>query len=91
MSTKTERLEVRVRPEHKELIERAAAASGQLVSQFVVAILVRRAERILRRSELTMLVREDRAAFLRIIDSDDDPIPALTRAFDRFAGETGQE
>ena len=40
MAAKTERLEIRIRPEHKQLIERAAAASGQLVSQFVVPIVL---------------------------------------------------
>ncbi|MEN8150070.1 MAG: DUF1778 domain-containing protein [Planctomycetota bacterium] len=91
MPSKTERLEVRIRPEHKELIERAAAASGQVVSQFVIPILVRRAEKVLRRSEQTFLVREDREAFLRITESDDGPTPALTRARERYDAEVREE
>ena len=36
-STKSARLETRVSPEQKELIERAAAYTGRSVSDFVVA------------------------------------------------------
>ena len=91
MSTRTERLEIRVRPEHKQLIERAAAASGQVVSQFVVPILLRRAERVLRRSEWTVLSERDREAFLEILDSDEPPSSALVDAFERHADKTSQE
>jgi uncharacterized protein (DUF1778 family) len=89
MSTKTERLEVRVTPEHKQLIEHAAAVSGQVVSQFVVPIVLRRAERILRRFEWTVLAGQDRAAFLEILQGDEPPTPALRAAFERYGKSSG--
>ena len=85
MSTRTERLEVRLDPEHKQLIERAAAASGQVVSQFVVPLLVKRADSVLRRLERTVLAEKDREAFFRILKSDEPPTPALKAAAKRRA------
>jgi uncharacterized protein (DUF1778 family) len=84
MSTRTERLEVRLDPEHKQLIERAAAASGQVVSQFVVPLLVRRAESALRRHERTVLAEKDRDAFFSILDGDEPPTPAMKAAAKRY-------
>jgi len=84
MATKSERLEIRLEPEHKQIIERAAAASGQVVSQFVISILLRRAERILRRSDWTILAVQDREAFFEIMESEEPPTPALVDAFERY-------
>ena len=83
MSRKSERMEVRVEPEHKRLIEEAAAASGQVVSQFVIAEALRGAHEVLRRATVTTLAGEDREAFLRILDRDEAPAPALVAAFER--------
>ena len=85
MPAKTERLEVRLKPEHKQLIERAAAVSGQLVSQFVVPIILKRAESVLKRYEWTVLASRDREAFLGILDGNEPPTPALVDAFERHA------
>jgi uncharacterized protein (DUF1778 family) len=83
MARKTERLEIRLEPEHKELIEKAAAAAGQVVSQFVVSTTLRGAHEVLGQSSVTTLVEKDREAFLRIMDSDPAPAPALKAAFER--------
>ena len=47
MATKTERVEMRLNPEHKELLERAAALSGQTVSAFGVPLLIEKARETL--------------------------------------------
>ena len=88
MSPKTERLEIRVSPEHKQLIERAAKATGQVVSQFMVSIALRRAERVLRRHEWTVLAADDREAFLKILEAERPPAPALVDAFDRYGSRS---
>jgi len=85
MPQRTERLEIRVDPEHKRIIEQAAAASGQVVSQFVVSTTLRGAHEILRQSTVTTLTGRDREAFLRILDGEQPPAPALVEAFDRHS------
>ena len=77
------RLEVRLRPEDKRLIEEAVAVSGEVVSGFVVPILVRRAQRILRRHQVPVLCRADYEVFLDTLDRDDEPTPALVEAVRR--------
>ena len=85
MPQKTERLEIRIEPEHKRIIEQAAAASGQVVSQFVVSTTLRGARETLRDSEVTTLSGRDREAFLRILDREQPPVPALVEAFERHS------
>jgi len=61
---KTARLDLRLEPEHKALIERAARVSGASVSEFVVAHALEASRRVLaehRRVEVA------EAAFLRLV------------------------
>ena len=83
MVTKSERLEVRLTPEHKMLVERAASLLGQTVSAFVSAELVRRARRVAVEHERTNLTRRDWERFLDVIDRDKDAAPALVDAVRR--------
>lgn len=82
MATQTERIEMRISPKDKALIEKAAAISGQALTAFAIANLVERAREVLARSEVTELGDRDRAAFLRILDAD-APAPALAKAVKR--------
>ncbi len=88
MPSKTERLEVRLSPEHKRLIESAAVASGQPLSSFAVSQLIERAEEILARHHQTVLAGRDQKLFLEIIDSNDKPTAALRRAAKRAVRAT---
>ena len=81
MSTKTERIEVRLSAEHKAVIERAAALHGQSLSAFVVSEALEQA----RRTELTLLSPRDWKLFLEIMDRDEEPAAALTRAMQEHA------
>lgn len=74
--SKTVRIEVRLSPAHKELIEKAAAHNGQSLSAFVVAEALERARQI----EFTLLSRRDWDRFLEIMDRDEEPTPALVAA-----------
>ena len=76
MATKTERIEMRVSPEHKALIERAAALRGQSISAFVVAEALESARRI----QVTTLSKRDWEEFIRILEGDEEPTPALRAA-----------
>jgi uncharacterized protein (DUF1778 family) len=88
MATQTERIEMRVSPKDKALIEKAAAISGQALTAFAIANLVERAKEILARSEVTELSDRDRDAFLKILDQE-EPTPALVRAVKRHRTRGG--
>ena len=74
------RLDFRLNVDAKLLIEQAAAAKGQTVSDFAVSTLVRSAEEVLERLERRRLSDRDRDRFLELLDSNDEPSPALKRA-----------
>jgi uncharacterized protein (DUF1778 family) len=82
MPTKTERIEVRVTPEHKDLFERAAAALGQPLSGFAVTTLLERAREVLAHHHVTRLGIRDWRRFDEILD-DDEVAPALREAVAR--------
>lgn len=77
---KTERLETRVQPEVKELIERAAARLGTTVSEFVLRSSVEHALDVVERLETARLNREQSAAFTEALVNPPAPSPALVAA-----------
>ena len=80
MSLKSERLEMRLTAEHKQLLERAAALSGQPLSSFALSLLLERAREIMHQFEMTRLSVADQSTFLALLDADDEPTPALRAA-----------
>lgn len=74
------RLDFRLTAEVKLLIEQAAAAKGQTVSDFAVSTLVRSAEEVLERIERRKLSDRDRDRFLELLEQDDEPTPTLKKA-----------
>lgn len=83
MAIKTERLDFRLSEEHKELLERAAAITGQPVTSFAVSHLLQKAREVIEQHERTTLNRVDWERFLEILDSDEEPSPALMKAAER--------
>lgn len=88
MATQTERIEMRVSPKDKALIEKAAAVSGQALTAFAIANLVARAKEILARDEVTELSDRDREVFVKVLDQE-DPKPALVDAVKRHRARGG--
>ncbi len=86
MPAKSDRLDVRLTPEHKDLIERAAAATGQAISAFAVSNLVERAREVLSRHEQTVLSARDWRRFVEVLEREEEPTPALRRAVRRRRG-----
>lgn len=74
------RLDFRLNVDAKLLIEQAAAAKGQTVSDFAVSTLVRSAEEVLERLERRKLSNRDRDRFLELLDRSDEPNAALKKA-----------
>ncbi|HEU4338775.1 MAG TPA: DUF1778 domain-containing protein [Planctomycetota bacterium] len=89
MTTKAERLEMRLTPELKKLLERAAAISGQAVASFIRAVLSERAQEIVDRQTTTVLSQRDFKRFLSILDKDQEPAPALRAAVRWAEGRRG--
>ena len=54
------RLDFRISPEHKALIERAASAQGQTVSNFAIASLLKAAEEAIHRARWPEVPRDAR-------------------------------
>jgi uncharacterized protein (DUF1778 family) len=80
------RLDFRVSPAHKSLIERAATAQGQTVSSFAIATLIKAAEEALRSETARVLSARDSRAFLAMLHDPAAPNPALKAAARRYKG-----
>ena len=81
--TKTEsaaRLHFRLPPEVKEVVERAAVASGLTVTDFAINALRDSAQEVLERQESRTLLDRDRDLFLALLDSPAKPNAALRDA-----------
>ena len=78
------RLDFRLSHQVKEVIEQAAAVSGQSMSDFAVSVLYRTAKEVLEREQTTRLSHRDRDVFLAMLDSDAKPNEALKRAARRY-------
>ncbi len=75
-----ERLDFRLDPEHKLLIERAAAYRGETVTGYAISTLVREAQRVIREHEVITLTDRDRDRFLELLANPPEPTEALRRA-----------
>ena len=90
ISTRSARLNVRLSPDLKEVIEEAAASLGQSVSDFAVSTLVRQAGSVIEQRNVTVLSDRDRARLIAILDNvDARPNAALTGAAKRYKKELG--
>lgn len=86
MAVQTERLDMRLSREHKRMIEQAASLNHQAVSAWVKFVLLSEAQEVLDTHKRTVLSRKNWEAFLDVVDSDDEPAPALRRAVKRYKG-----
>ena len=78
------RLDVRLPQQNKDLIEEAAALTGQSVSDYVVLTLVQRSGEVLEQHRNICLSNRDRDRFLRMLEADGKPNEALKRAAKKF-------
>jgi len=78
-----DRMDVRLASDHKALIERAAAYSGETLTGFAVSTLVREATRIVQEHEIVTLSERDRDRFVELLDNPPAPGDALRRAAER--------
>ncbi len=78
--TKTARLELRVTPSQKELIERAAAIKGRSTTDFVFSAAQEAANRTLREYEQMSLMKRDREVFVAALLKAPEPSDRLKAA-----------
>lgn len=83
-TAKRERLEARVSPEQKALIERAARLEGRSVTDFLVRSAQQEAERVIREHEVMVLSPRDSVAFVQALLDPPPPNEALRAAFRRY-------
>jgi uncharacterized protein (DUF1778 family) len=88
--TQSERLDFRVTPEHKSLIERAASAQGQTVSSFASAALIKAADEVLQNEAARTLSTRDSQRFLHMLAAPARPNAALKAAANRYKRRSGR-
>lgn len=81
---KSERLEMRLTREQKDLIERAARIKGLDVTSFAVPTVVEAAQEVVVRQSVTLLSARDFQKFLQILDAHEEPAPKLKAAVKRL-------
>lgn len=83
-STKSARLETRVSPEQKDLIERAAAYTGRSVSDFVVAHVEVAAKRVVDEYERLHLDQDQSKILVTALLSPKRPNKKLRQAMENY-------
>lgn len=74
------RLECRLAPEAKALIQRAAAICGRSLTDYSVSRLIQAATQDIRQQETTVLSDRDRDIFFALLREDAEPNEAMKRA-----------
>jgi len=85
------RLDMRLDTGTKTLIERAAAITGQTLTDFALSNLVQSAMATIERHERLMMTDRDRDRFLKALDRPPKPLPALAKAARRHTLATRGE
>ena len=82
-AVKSARLEARIKPELRALIQRAADLEGRKVSEFVTDALQHAAQQAIAEVQMLRLSIADQELFAKVLLAPPDPTPALRRAFAR--------
>lgn len=88
-TTHDARLGFRLSRSHKQIIEQAATATGQSLSDFAAAHLVQAAQRTLEAATVTRLSPPDGEAFLKLVRAGARPNKALRLAAQRYRNRRG--
>lgn len=86
---KAERLEARITPEQKEILQHAAELEGRSLTDFVVSSAQEAARRVIHDHEILLLSSKDRQVFLDAILHPAAPNDKLRRAGRRFRQKHG--
>lgn len=78
------RLDFRLTREAKELIEKAAVASNQSLTDYAISALISISEKIIERERTTHLSEKDAEVFLKLLDTAAHPNVVLRQAARRY-------
>lgn len=87
--TKGDRLQVRLDAESKSVLQRAARYRNESVSQFVLAIAMEEARKVVRENEIVTLTGPDWTLFYDALTDPPAPNAALRKAFARYKAAAG--
>ena len=91
VTTKDARLDIRITPDQKDLVERAAAVSGLSMTNFVARCIEKAAKRTLQDYEEMTLTKRDSEAFVQaLIKPSTTPSRRLSRAAGRYKEDLSQ-
>jgi len=76
----SKRLDIRIEQQQKELIERAAAITGQTVTNFAIANLLEKAMEVIESHERILLSNQARDKFLEALSRPAKELPELSKA-----------
>jgi uncharacterized protein (DUF1778 family) len=83
-ATAPERINFRLPAASKELIEQAAAVTGQSLTDFAKTTLVRCAREMLEEHNRIVLSQRDGEAFMELLEVKSKPTPVMARAVKRY-------
>ena len=84
MAHRSARLEMRLAPEDKAMLEQAAALSGQPLTSFALSSLLDVARKMVANAATITLSPRDMKRFFEILEADEEPAPALQAAVRRY-------
>ena len=87
---RSERVEARLTPQQKRLLERAAALDGRTLTDFVLSSAQAAAAETIARHELLELTPEDQGVFVAALLKPPAPNTALRAAAERYLGSSGR-
>lgn len=85
------RINFRLPKDVKQIIEQAAASTGQTVSEFSTSSILEKAQEVLLRTERTYLSNRDRDRFIKALEKTDaEPNEALKAAAKKYRKRLGK-
>jgi uncharacterized protein (DUF1778 family) len=84
------RFDFRLSRQHKELIEQAAAATGQSVSDFATSTLLEKAREVLQAESVRRLSERDARRITELLDAYPEPNEPLRAAGERYRKSRGR-
>ncbi|MBI2431855.1 MAG: DUF1778 domain-containing protein [Candidatus Hydrogenedentes bacterium] len=84
------RLDIRLKPDIKELIQQAAELRNQTITQFAIATLSEEAGKVVAEHQRTVLSDRDRDLFLKLLDAPPKPNKALRKAAEKYRRQLAQ-
>jgi len=90
VTTKDARLDIRITPDQKDLVERAAAVSGLSMTNFAARCIEQAARWTLQDYEEMTLTRRDSEAFVEALIKSSTPSRRLSSAAGRYKEDLGR-